>query len=430
LDTSPPVFLILLCICLGSLFLLSTIKTAFAYAQKELLSLDSEILRFIAGKITKLSEKKIQVSTTVSFAKTFFTALFVITIGEYIRTHHALTALSAAGLTFLITLIILPICTYSIPRIIVYGNKNRFIVSSYFFYRIISIIFLPFTSLMFISNLLISKLRGYNKYFDFLTEEEQQMLGDAGINETGLDENEKQMIHNIFNFDKTSVQEIMIPRIDIEALEVNSTPEEALEKISTMGHSRVPVYEETIDKITGILYVKDIMAWLSAHGGDTPWSIKTLMRKPHFVPVNKELDDLMADMKTQRSHMVVVVDEYGGTAGLVTMEDILEEIVGEIHDEHDEHNEPLKKIGESTYLADPHIELDDLCERINQNINYKSDKYNTLGGLVYYELGDVPKQNTQFRYEAMQIKITKMDKQRIEEIKLEIQSDTQETTME
>ncbi|ERP38876.1 hemolysin family protein [Chitinivibrio alkaliphilus] len=420
--------LVLYIVSLLALSLLSTIKGVFLYAQREYLKLESELLRFIAGKILRLSQQKIQVSSTISFAKTFFTAVNILScffIIYPLKEHQLHTALLTMG----ISIVLLPIGTYSIPKIVSQTSQARYMVPAYFFYRIINILFLPFTALMFLSTLVISKFRGDSGYFDFLSEEEQRILDDAGIQEDGLDDTEKQMIHNIFNFDKTSVREIMLPRIDIEGVEINTLPQKALESISEMGHSRIPVYTENIDRIVGILYVKDIMAWISKHPSN-PWSIKDLMRPAHFVPINKELADLMADMKAQRSHMVVVVDEYGGTAGLVTMEDILEEIVGEIHDEHDEHHEPLQKIGDTTYIADPHIELDDLCERLHYNFDYKNDKYNTLGGLVYYELGDVPKQHTTFRYQALTIEITKMDKQRIEEIQLELGQESSDTSGE
>ncbi|MGM0443898.1 MAG: hemolysin family protein [Fibrobacterota bacterium] len=417
MDSSIPLLSVLLALSGTALFFLATVKTAFSHAESEYMSLDSELLRFIASKIVRLNEQKIHVSTTVSFAKTFFTSLFVIALHQLYSILLDANTWSLLGITLLTTIILLPILTYTVPRMIANSSRLRFIVADYFFYRIISILFLPFTALMVLTNLILSRITGYNSYFNFLSQEEQKMLDDAGLSKDGLDDSEKQMIHNIFNFDKTSVKEIMLPRIDIEALEVEATYDEALEKINAMGHSRIPVYETTIDKIVGLLYVKDIMAWISNNPGQE-WNIKKLMRKPHFVPVSKELDDLMADMKSQRSHMVVVVDEYGGTAGLVTMEDILEEIVGEIHDEHDEHREPVKKVGEHRYIVDPHIELDDLAERINHPFDFKNDDYNTLGGLVYFELGDVPKQNTRLKYQSCNIRITKMDKQRIEEIEI------------
>jgi CBS domain containing-hemolysin-like protein len=185
------------------------------------------------------------------------------------------------------------------------------------------------------------------------------------------------------------------------------------------GHSRIPVFKETIDSIIGILYSKDILSWLAENDPEN-WDLKNLINKPHYVPVGKKVNDLMAEFKKKHIHLAIVVDEYGGTAGLVTMEDILEEIVGDIQDEYDEEEKEVVKIADNVYLIDPHIDLYDLNEELGTNLETEDVDYNTLGGLVYHEYGDVPQENTEFDYNGLRITVVKMDNQRIEKVKVEI----------
>ncbi|MFH0930429.1 MAG: hemolysin family protein, partial [Candidatus Zixiibacteriota bacterium] len=162
-----------------------------------------------------------------------------------------------------------------------------------------------------------------------------------------LEEDEKEMIHSIFELGETKVKEIMVPRIDMTCIEEGATLEEIKELVRRKGHSRIPLFRESIDQIIGIVYVKDLFLGEKEYKEKVDWS--KLARKAHFVPENKKIDELLQEMKKEKVHLAIVVDEYGGTAGLVTLEDILEEIVGEIEDEYDKGEPPIQKIDEDNY---------------------------------------------------------------------------------
>ncbi len=202
-----------------------------------------------------------------------------------------------------------------------------------------------------------------------------------------LEKGEREMIYSIFQFGDTLAREIMVPRIDILALEANATVEEAIHAFTQSGHSRVPVYEETIDNIIGLLYAKDLLRIQLEP--ERPSSIRPFLRPAYFVPESKKVDDLLREMQVRSIHMAIVVDEYGGTAGLVTLEDIVEEIVGEIRDEYDQSEElPYQKLGPDEYILHGRLSLDDVNDLLDLNLD--TDVADTLGGYIYSVVGKVP----------------------------------------
>jgi putative hemolysin len=218
-------------------------------------------------------------------------------------------------------------------------------------------------------------------------EEELKSLADAGQEEGLLEQGERKMIYSVFELGDTLVREIMVPRIDVLALEVDTPLPEAVEALLASGHSRVPVYEEAIDNILGLLYAKDLLRlWRQDSGLN---SLRDLLRPAYFVPEAKKADELLAEMQAQRVHMAVVVDEYGGVAGLVTMEDIFEEILGEIQDEYDQGEEsPYQALAEGEYIFQGRVDLDDFNEVMNSDL--PTNEADTLSGFIYNHFGRVP----------------------------------------
>jgi CBS domain containing-hemolysin-like protein len=258
----------------------------------------------------------------------------------------------------------------------------------------------------------------YNDKLAFLTDEEQARISEDDDSEA-LDEEEKEMIRSIFDLGETTVDEIMVPRIDIKALPITTDLQSVLKMVREENHSRIPVYKETIDSIIGVLYTKDIISWLAEHSLEQ-WDLSKIIKKAHYVPVGKKVNDLMRELKLTHIHLAIVVDEYGGTAGIVTMEDILEEIVGDIQDEYDEEEQEIITLSENTFLVDPHIDLYDLNQELDLDLEVKDSYYNTLSGLIYHEYGDVPQEGTLLEMENVKITIMEMDNQRITKVKLEI----------
>lgn len=205
--------------------------------------------------------------------------------------------------------------------------------------------------------------------------------------ESTLEKGEREMIYSIFRFSETMAKDIMVPRMDVLALEVNTTISDARHEFIKAGHSRVPVYEDTIDNVIGLLYAKDLLAVVD--GKDTIAAQRRLLRQAYFVPEAKKVDELLAEMQSRGVHMVLVVDEYGGVAGVVTLEDIVEEIVGEIRDEYDQGEEKLyEKLDENTYMILGRATIDEFNLITDGSL---SDEYaDTLGGFIYGQLGRVP----------------------------------------
>lgn len=244
-------------------------------------------------------------------------------------------------------------------------------------------------SLSAITNSLVRLLGGQIKHRGpFVTEEELRLLVTVGEEEGVLEEEETDMINSIFEFADTTVREVMIPRIDMVTLESTATVDEAVDLALQGGFSRIPVYEENvgIDEIIGILYTKDMLRQLRE--GHNTLSIRELVRPAYFVPETKKLDDLLHEIRQSRVHMVIVIDEYGSVAGLVTIEDLVEEIVGDIQDEYDREEVLFERVNENEYIFDAKISIDDFNEVMDTNL--ENEYYDTLGGFLYDKLDKIP----------------------------------------
>ncbi len=220
-----------------------------------------------------------------------------------------------------------------------------------------------------------------------VTEEELRLMMSAGEEAGWIEHEEREMIEGVMDFGDTIVREIMIPRVDVAALEVNSSLDRALDLAITRGHSRIPLYEETIDNVVGILYVKDLLPVLRDGRRDTP--LRDLARPAYFVPVTMKITALLEDLQRRRVHMAIVVDEYGGTAGIVTLEDLLEQIVGEIRDEYDTEEPAIVEVGPRELIVDARVPIDDVAELLD--VEFPATTADRIGGLIYEQLGRIPR---------------------------------------
>ena len=200
-----------------------------------------------------------------------------------------------------------------------------------------------------------------------------------------LETDQKEMIQGIVDLSDTTVKEVMLPRIDTIFIAVGSSREELVDRIIESGHSRFPVYEDTIDNVIGILYAKDVFKSLIENDSI---DIKAIARKPFFVPETKRIDDLLRELRRRRVHIAVVVDEYGGVSGIVCMENIIEEIIGDIQDEFDDEKEDILELGSGAWLCDARVNLEDLSDRIG--LPLPVDEFDTLGGFVFDLFGKIP----------------------------------------
>jgi CBS domain containing-hemolysin-like protein len=262
-----------------------------------------------------------------------------------------------------------------------------------------------------------------------VTEEELKSMVDAGHEGGVLEGDERQMIYSIFELGDTLVREIMLPRIYLNALEVSTSLPEAVDALIRLGHSRVPVYEESVDNILGLLYAKDLLrvwnqelsglqapAENQAPAGDQTVSLRSLLRPATFVPEAKKVDKLLEEMQAGHVHMAMVVDEYGGIAGLVTLEDIFEEIVGEIQDEYDQSEEaPYVQVGEGEYIFLGRVDLTTFNEVMGSQL--PSEETESLGGFIYEQVGRVPLGGESLQVGDLNLTIEQVTRRRIRKVR-------------
>lgn len=241
-------------------------------------------------------------------------------------------------------------------------------------------------------------------------------LSDAlDLTEKGLNE-EKEMLKGIVEFTNTDVSEIMKPRVDVVAVNFNADFQTVLPLIVDSGFSRIPVYQDTFDEVKGVLYIKDLLPYIQT-GNDFEW--QKLIREAFFVPENKKVNDLLAELQEKKIHMAIVVDEYGGTSGIVTLEDILEEIVGDIADEFDEQRRDFVKVNPTTYLFEGKVSLNDFCKVINyQGELFDDSNADTLAGFILEQSEEIPAVYEKFDYEKFTLQIEAVDNRRIKKVKV------------
>jgi CBS domain containing-hemolysin-like protein len=256
--------------------------------------------------------------------------------------------------------------------------------------------------------------RAYPPPESTVTQDDLMTLVNTGQQEGVFEQGESQMIHSIFRLGDTLAREIMVPRIDLFALEVNTPLLQAEEALLKSGHSRVPVYRETVDDIVGLLYAKDLLR--TPGESDAPTSLPEILRPAYFIPEAKKADELLAELQTQRIHMAIVVDEYGGVAGMVTLEDIVEEIVGEILDEYDQAEElPYQIIGENEYLFQGRVPLDDFNEVLASSL--PTDEADTLAGFIYSSIGRIPTGGETLQIAGLELKVEQVSGRRIRKVR-------------
>ena len=246
-----------------------------------------------------------------------------------------------------------------------------------------------------------------------ITAEELRLIVERGGEQGILEAEEEQMINAVIELGQQRVHEVMVPRIHMITLAADATLDDAIDKVIDEGHSRIPAYEGTIDEIVGILYAKDLLPFLKGSVNERP-SLRSILRTPVFVPESMSVDDLLHELQRRKVHLAVVLDEYGGTAGLVTIEDLLEEIVGEIQDEYDEEEPLIVRISDDEARIDGRAAIDDLEELFDTDLGLDDeDQYDTLGGLIYHRIGGVPKPGDRVQVDGLTLTVETTDGRRV-----------------
>lgn len=322
-----------------------------------------------------------------------------------------LEVLSLFGLAVFITV------TEWAAGLLVHGDPESWMIRTSIITKLIYQISRPLLSLMFLFS---RNLEEVQKKYDQVSEEDLKSLVDESRKNGLLEEEEQKMIHSVFRLDDTLTREIMVPRIDIQSIDARVPFSDAIKHFVDSGFSRIPVYQDNVDNILGLLYAKDLLEICS--NGTYEGGIAELVREAYFVPESMIINELLTDMQKKRVHFAIVVDEYGGVAGIVTLEDIIEEIFGEIQDEHDEEEGLYLTVGPGEYIFQGKIDIDDLNLILDSSL--PNNEADTLGGLVYHHLGHVPNPGEVVQFDDLLIKVEQVDEHRIIKVRVKKLSNT------
>ena len=301
-----------------------------------------------------------------------------------------------------------------VPKQIGLAHAERVAMSTSRFIDVLGVIFGPLVGFLTWTTRRISRLFGADVAADErISAEELRLIIEQGGEQGILEAEEEQMINAVIELGSRRVHEVMVPRIDIAAIQSSATFDEAIETIVEHGHSRIPVYDESVDEILGILYAKDLLPILAKSVASRP-DIRSLLRTPVYIPESMTVDDLLHEFQRRKVHIAIVLDEYGGTAGLVTIEDLLEEIVGEIQDEYDTEEPMVVRLSEDEARVDGRASVDDLADLFDTNLGLEDeDEYDTVGGLIYHRIGGVPSPGDRVDVDGLILTVETTDGRRV-----------------
>ncbi len=255
---------------------------------------------------------------------------------------------------------------------------------------------------------------------DSLSSEDLKAIAEVGELHGSIHGDEREIIENVIEFGNTYVREIMTSRVNISAINTKNTLQEVLDLIREKSISRLPLYEDNLDNIIGIIHSKDLLPYINSDLGQTTINWKTLARKALFIPTTKKLDDLLRDFQREKTHIAIVVDEYGGTEGVITLDDVLEEIIGEITDEYTETVELFTRKKSGNYVFDAKIDLDDMADILSMELTSDDDEYETLGGLIYHLLERIPEEGETLEFKGLELKVDEMDNNRLTKVEVKV----------
>ena len=350
-------------------------------------------------------------NTIVNTAMAILAALITADIAVKLNLNVALLmGLETVGIT--LTILLLSEIT---PKIMPIRNSEQFAKTVSLPIRIFSHILYPIAIPLYGFTHILSKIVPFKSESLFDSEDELMTLADMGAESGSIEREESKMIKSVFDYGDTAVREIMVPRIDMVGIDREINFKEVIITIKESKFSKFPVYNGNLDSIDGILYAKDVLPQMN--GTNENSDIISLCREPYFVPESKQIDSLLKDFQRRRDNIAIVVDEYGGTAGLVTVEDIVEEVVGEIHDEFDEKTPMIVSTGNDNWLVDARLPINDLEDDLP--ISFEEEReFDTLGGFFFSQFGDIPLVGTSITHNTFRFQVRTMEGNRI--LKIEI----------
>jgi len=413
LDTEGGLGLGLSLLCLALLVLFWVAEVSITNASRGRIKRQAENGDKKAQVIDKLLGESTNLFSTLIVALSVVFVGFIVSAAVFvIRVYGSnwVAALVAAIVGFVVIALL-----RSVSRQIALKNPERIAVGLASVLSVTSTAFAPISGLLsFMAGSIARLVRTKDKEPDEEDVDEMRLLVDENHEEVDLEEDEKEMIRAVVGLDETMTREIMVPRIDVIAANKDSSIAEIIDVIVTHGYTRVPIYEDTIDNIIGVVYAKDLLPVLGK--GEVEKPITEIARVPHFVPESKKVDDLLHEFQQSKVHMAIVVDEYGGTAGLVTIEDLLEEIVGEIEDEYDAEEPKVERISDTEAIMNAKVSIDDFKDIFGVDI--EGEDFDTVGGFVFSRLGRIPSVGDIIEVDGIKIEILSTVGQRVKEVRV------------
>jgi len=359
--------------------------------------------------------------TVIGFLASAFAAVSltdgIVTVLEGFGMAHA----TATGVSLITVTIVLALFTIVfaelVPKTLALAHPERFALTLSAPLDVLGRILAPLVALLTGITRAVTRMLGASVNTEAqITAEELRLIVERGGEQGILEAEEEQMINAVIELGGRRIHEVMVPRIAIAALPASSSFDAAIDRIIEEGHSRVPVYESSVDEVVGILYAKDLLPFLKSTVEQPP-DLRVLLRTPVFVPESMSIDDLLHEFQRRKVHIAIVLDEYGGTAGLVTIEDLLEEIVGEIQDEYDEEEPLVERLDENRARVDGRASVEDLLEIWDIKTPLEDeDEYDTVGGLVYHRVGGIPAPGDEVRIDGLRLTVETTDGRRVAKV--------------
>lgn len=424
--------IIFICLLLLSAFFSGSETALFSLKENDIARMKEET-GFANQRVIRLLEKPKRLLVTILTGNTVVNvamAVIAAIVATMIASEYQINEVLVVIIQVIFVTIIILLFGEITPKILAVTHSETMSRVISFPLNLIFKVLYPIASVLYSFTRFVTRILGIKKENLFLSEDEIRTLVEVSEIQGALQEQEKNMIYSIFEFGETFVREIMIPRIDMIAAPSSSQVREVIELIKNHRFSRLPVYDKRVDNITGIIFAKDLLPYTAENS--TNVEIAMLSRPAYFVPEKMKIDKLLREFQQRKTNIAIVVDEYGGTAGLVTLEDIIEEIVGEIRDEYDFETPFYRWMGPNTLLVNARMTLDDLQQIVSLGLPEDEErKYDTLGGFLYSRVGDIPEEKTEIFHNDVTYFIDSVVGNRIKRVKIKIpQHILDETTVD
>jgi len=418
--------LIFIALGLGFSALFSSSEVAFfsLVNQQDLLT-DKDVDGSADQLIVKLLERPRRLLSTILIGNTFAnivaSVLAAVLTGNFVA-YFGFSEILVYFVEVIVLTFMILILSEITPKIIAINNPLNVARRLSRFIYVLSLILKPLSRLIADSTLSLEE--HLPKPNSKMTSEDIMTMAEVSEKEGSIRSDEREIIENVIEFGSTTVREIMTSRVNIVAISIGNTLDEVLSLIREKGLSRMPIYENDLDNILGVIHSKDVLPYINSDIERTTINWRTIARKALFIPSTKKLDDLLRDFQQEKTHIAIVVDEYGGTEGLVTLDDILEEIVGDISDEYDDTEEKLyTKFKNGVFIFDAKIDLDDMEEILGYDLTSDDDDFETLGGLVYHLTERIPNVGERVYYRNLELTIHSVQNNRVRKLRVKVQGD-------